>query len=571
MDHPYPSTFMPSSPPDSAAPVPAPAVLVPRRKARVALVALAIAFTAADALSAEALPSFATLEKEGAIVGKIRIDAHNIFDLEDASENNALFRLVNRLHVQTHEGVIRRLLLFRPGERVSVRAVEETERVMRTNRFLYEVTITPAAVHDGIVDIDVITRDTWTLDLTGRFGRSGGTNSTAFGILDYNFLGTGVRLGISQVSDVDRHGTQVLVGYAQAFDGWTGVNLVRGHYSDGDRSTASVVRPFYSLDTRWAAGASWDRWNRIDNLYNAGEVAAKYRHRSDMGEIFAGWSPGLVAGWTQRLSVGAALQDHAYETVPLQTAAFPQPTDHDMRGLFLRHELVEDRFVKLRNRDQIARAEFFAMGFTSQLQLTRAIQGLGASRSAWLYSAAASRGFSLSPSEDLLLASVTLQRQIASTGKPLTQAGGLLRYFAPHGPYRAFYASISADRLSRGAAAPDELLLGGDNGLRGYPLRYQSGDRRALLTLEERVYTDWYPFRLARVGAAVFYDTGRAWGGVNPNRIDPGWLSDVGVGLRIALDRAAFGNVLHADVAVPFPRAPGKKSVQFIVKTGVTF
>src|SRR5207244_10113175 len=129
------------------------------------------------------------------------------------------------------EGVIRRLLLFRPGEHVSARAIEETERVVRTNRFLYDVTIVPGVVHDGVVDIDVVTRDTWTLDLTGRFGRAGGTNTTAFGILDYNFLGTGARLGISQVSDVDRHGTQVLAGYAQAFDGWTAINLVRGHYS----------------------------------------------------------------------------------------------------------------------------------------------------------------------------------------------------------------------------------------------------------------------------------------------------------------------------------------------------
>jgi len=30
-----------------------------------------------------------------------------------------------------------------------------------------------------------------------------------------------------------------------------------------------------------------------------------------------------------------------------------------------------------------------------------------------------------------------------------------------------------------------------------------------LLTVEQRFYTDWYPFRLARIGAAVFGDVGR--------------------------------------------------------------
>jgi len=181
-----------------------------------------------------------------------------------------------------------------------------------------------------------------------------------------------------------------------------------------------------------------------------------------------------------------------------------------------------------------------------------------------------SRGFTFLGYQDLL-ATVTAQRQLASTGEPLIQAGTVLRYYAPQTRHAAFYGLLSADRLGDGAAAPDELLIGGDNGLRGYPLRYQSGDRRALLTLEERAYTDWYPFRLVRVGGAVFFDHGRAWGGVNQNGVDGGWLSDAGIGLRLALDRAAFGNVLHADIAVPFSHAPGIKKVQFLVKTQATF
>ena len=53
----------------------------------------------------------------------------------------------------------------------------------------------------------------------------------------------------------------------------------------------------------------------------------------------------------------------------------------------------------------------------------------------------------------------------------------------------------------------DNLVqLGGDTGLRGYPLRYQGGDKRALLTVEQRCFTDWYPFRLFRVGGAVSYN-----------------------------------------------------------------
>jgi hemolysin activation/secretion protein len=93
---------------------------------------------------------------------------------------------------------------------------------------------------------------------------------------------------------------------------------------------------------------------------------------------------------------------------------------------------------------------------------------------------------------------------------------------------------IAGDRI-KDAPAPDQLRLGGEGGLRGYPLNYQNGDNRVVLTLEERVYSDWYVFRLVRVGGAVFYDLGRAWGGVNQNTVNGGWLSDVGIGLRLAL------------------------------------
>lgn len=74
-----------------------------------------------------------------------------------------------------------------------------------------------------------------------------------------------------------------------------------------------------------------------------------------------------------------------------------------------------------------------------------------------------------------------------------------------------------------------------------------------------------------RVGGAAFFDAGRAWGGDNVNTTDPGWLSNLGVGLRIFSVRAAFSNVLHIDVAFPLIPNAGLKKVQFLVKTKASF
>lgn len=130
---------------------------------------------------------------------------------------------------------------------------------------------------------------------------------------------------------------------------------------------------------------------------------------------------------------------------------------------------------------------------------------------------------------------------------------------------------MRAVRSRSGPTSITSCCWGGDNGLRGYPLRYQSGTASALVTVEERIYTDWYPFRLFHIGAAAFADAGRTWGQDVAGQEPLGLLSDVGVGLRIGNARSGFGNVLHIDFAVPLSRQPGIDSVQLLVETHHSF
>ena len=116
-----------------------------------------------DSVRAQPLPSFAELQAARAVIGEIRIEPENIFDLDDPKENNILFRAANLLHIRTRPSVIKRSLLFHSGEPVSVRLIEETERLLLGNAPIYDVRIEPFAYYDGIVDIKVRTRDTWTL------------------------------------------------------------------------------------------------------------------------------------------------------------------------------------------------------------------------------------------------------------------------------------------------------------------------------------------------------------------------------------------------------------------------
>ena len=111
-------------------------------------------------------------------------------------------------------------------------------------------------MRDGVVDIEVATRDSWSLDLGLSAGRSGGANSSGLKLREYNLFGTGTSISLGRSKSVDRTSTELQYANARAFGTWAAVDFERASNSDGKRSAASVVRPFYALDARWAAGAS---------------------------------------------------------------------------------------------------------------------------------------------------------------------------------------------------------------------------------------------------------------------------------------------------------------------------
>jgi hypothetical protein len=517
----------------------------------------------------QTLPSFAQLQAMEARVGEIRITNRNIFDTDDPREDKLLFRWANALHFQTRVGVIERALLFKSGEPLSVRLIEETERILRSVRYLYDVQIRPVAYRDGAVDIEVLTRDSWTLDPSISVSRSGGANSSSIKLNEYNLLGTGVSLSYGRSRNVDRTSNQFQFANDRAFGGWTSLAYSHSSNSDGTRDTGRIAHPFYALDTPWAASLTAERDDRIEAVYSGGVIASQYRYRREAFDAWGGWSQGRIDGWVRRYSIGLSGRGDRYAPEPGLVAPTALPPDETQIAPYLRFELIEDRIEKVERRNQLGRPEFFAVGLSARLQLGAAPVALGSTRNAVLYNAAVSRGFAPGPAQTLL-ASAETSGEYTGDGIRRHRLGAQASYFLPQSKTWLFYAKATADTLTH-PDANDSLLLGGDSGLRGFPLRYQSGYRRALLTLEERAYTDVYPFRLFRIGGAVFVDVGRAWGDPNSTNPSPRWLSNTGLGLRIFSVRAAFSTVLHLDVAFPNDPDANVKGRQFLVKTLSSF
>jgi hemolysin activation/secretion protein len=181
-----------------------------------------------------------------------------------------------------------------------------------------------------------------------------------------------------------------------------------------------------------------------------------------------------------------------------------------------------------------------------------------------LFQSTASRGFSLGHS--LLLLYSDFSGRVSGGRLQNGLADAVVRYFVEHGSHWLFYASGAATKGWR-LDLDDQILLGGDNGMRGYPLRYQDGTGRAQFTVEQRYFTDWYPLQLVRVGGAIFADAGRTWGQAPLGAPSLGLLKDAGFGLRLGNARSGLGNVIHIDLAFPLSANQTIRRVQFLVQT----
>jgi outer membrane protein assembly factor BamA len=517
---------------------------------------------------AAGVPSPDELQAAGAVIGKVLLDNQNIFNLEDPKDNTKLFRLADSLHVKTRAEVVRKQLLFKPGDRYDRHVIDESERILRADGYFYDAWIREVRYEDNHVDLRVTTRDVWTLNPGFNFSRSGGTNSVGVQLEDTNFLGTGASLKVFHSSDVDRTSTGFQAIDEHAF-GWISAAATFSNNSDGYLRELSVQQPFYALNTRWAVGGYGINDLQVDSLYDRGNVINKFRDQHQGAQLFGGLSSGVDNGWVRRWTTGFTYDEHNFEPVVWSGPSIA-PVDRRFLYPFIQFDLIQDNYVRLWNHDQIGRTEDFYLGTSFSARAGYAAESLGSSTSALLFQSNASTGFGGNGRRGTLLLFWAFSGRVASGALYNGVMDGSVRYYNEQSKNWLFFTTLSGTKGWR-LDLDNQITLGGDNGLRGYPLRYQDGTGRALFTIEQRYFTDWYPFRLFRVGGAVFFDAGRTWGRAPLASPSQGLLSDAGFGLRFGNSRSGLGNVIHVDLAFPFNGDPTIKRVQFLVQTEHSF
>ncbi len=544
----------------------------PRRHGRVAgwLCACVIAFVstghASETGARRCADDSPVVIPDGAAFGEVRIDNRDVFDTDDPGEDHRLYRVANDIHVKTRPAVVERRLLFESGDPYSLQVLQESERLLRSAGYLYDARICVLAYHDGVVDVSVQARDVWTLRPSISFGRSGGANEGSIGLEEENLLGTGISVTFEEKRDVDRDSTVVGFRQSNLLGRWLELDTSYTDSSDGRTFQLALEQPFYALDTRRSRGLRVTEDDRLDPMYERGEIVDEFRHQTSYERLYRGWSQGLRNGWAQRWTVGAVRDFERFSPSSGEVPTTLLPEDRELQYPFFAFERVRDRFITTHNNNQIGRTEDFYLGPRFYGEIGLLSDALGSDRNGLIFDGLWTYGSERTDATKWLASAELTGRAEDTGGLADSVASGTVQFYHRQSGRWLLYSSAQAD-VAHDLDLDHQLLIGGDNGLRGYPLRYQAGDRRALFTIEERYFTNWYPFRLFHVAAAAFFDVGRAWG-TNPFATDDlGWLRDIGFGARFGSSRSGKGTMVHVDLAFPLDGDSSIDQVQLVIET----
>lgn len=189
--------------------------------------------------------------------------------------SNWVEKFGNGVHLKTKEFTIRKLLLFKKNKPLDTLLVKESERLLRSQRYVRRVVIEPRRVHSSIDSVDIVVRvlDTWSLIPNGSASSSG----TDIQITERNFLGLGhevhndfnKRFKTGETSNLVRYRVPSILN--TYIDGTLQYEIWQ---SDNSLKSVGFQRQFFSTLTRWAGGIYFEERMVRDSLPDMSDLAS---------------------------------------------------------------------------------------------------------------------------------------------------------------------------------------------------------------------------------------------------------------------------------------------------------
>ena len=517
----------------------------------------------------------AFLEKEGLKIGKINIKALNIFNLSKQKENWFLHRTANKLHVKTRISVIKSQLLFAEGSPFEPDKLAETERNLRQQRYIKGARITPVELCGNAVNIKVKTKDNWTFTPGVTFSRSGGNNRSGVEIQEHNLLGFGKSLSLSYRQNIERNTKLLEYIDPHLFGSRKKLSLSLQDNSDGKGHGLNLTLPFYELDSRHSWGISSTKLKQQVSLYSAGEVSNKITDESEKYSLFYGWSKGrskqtkVNEAVISRFKIGWTFDKTDF--LKSSNGLLTRPTSIQESFPWFEYQHFKEEYITKTNFRTMGKIEDISLGRSFTVGMGLLHKSFGSDNNYLKLTGAFSKGYEINANS-----LVFLKLQDATYIGDGIRRGSTLSlqtefsHFNESGNDLSLMAKLtSSDNLKQN----EQILLGGETGLRGYPKAYSFGTTSLIFQAEKRLHFDWYPLHLAKFGAVLFSDVGTTWGGEEHNNGE--LLADIGIGLRMIPTRSSSAKTIQIDLAFPLSNSKnyhGKlDDYQFLIRTSKSF
>lgn len=500
---------------------------------------------------------------EGLPILEVKINNGDIFDLDKENQNLWIHKWANRLHINTQKKTIEEQLLFDLQDSYKQQLINETERLLRSRSYIHDADITAEVVCGKGLNLTVSTTDNWTLTPSITASRSGGETRTAFELEESNLLGLGTGIKILSESDEERDSN----AFVYLDKNWLGelktLKLELADNSDGHVYEVDMIRPFIKQDSRYAWSVRAASIEKQNPVYERGDVVAKVGESNDSLLLFYGWSEGLVDDSVSRYGLGWFANRLRFNAVDDPNIELPVDVDRY-------YPFLEYRFSKVK---YVEKVNFRVMGITEDIELgSNLVTSIGWKDEAY---ESTQEGHVLElnynfgsfiSTNNLGLFNLRLRHE---SNKTIDDTGLIAMEAQLYNFRDVNHSYVFTSRLE--AAKNPELFerieVGGDSGLKGYPLRFQNGNRAFTLSAERRTYFNVYLWQLFKFGFAAFAEVGSAW----DDGEDPVWLSDVGTGIRLVSTRQSSSKVLHIDIAFPLSEEDDIDDYQFYLKARTEF
>lgn len=218
--------------------------------------------------------------QEGKVIRDITIETLDPFGYSVTNEKKVpkhkLEHFGNTVHIKTKEVTIRNSILFKKYDKLDSKLLLESERLIRSQRYIREVTIVPVDIpkNKDSIDIKIRVLDSWTLIPTGTLSS---TESSAK-LTERNILGFGhlISGNVKNRFDTKERATYAQYSINNIKNTFVRFDFNYGNDFDNDsRRSININRPFYSVIAKNAGGIYYENQLMTELFPQGNEITPK--------------------------------------------------------------------------------------------------------------------------------------------------------------------------------------------------------------------------------------------------------------------------------------------------------